>query len=109
MAKSIIVTLPHTLGPNEAKRRIAERIDLLRNAYVDKIAYSEAVWTEDRADLRVVAFGQTATAQVFVLQETVRVEVQLPWILATLSGSIQNVLTQGAKESLQLGYTPKKG
>ncbi|ACB94152.1 polyhydroxyalkanoic acid system family protein [Beijerinckia indica] len=109
MSKSIIVTLPHALSAEEAKKRIAERIDVLRTAYIDKLAYSEAVWTENRADLRVVAFGQTATAQVHVLQEIIRLEVQLPWILATLSGKIQNVLTQNAQESLQIGYSPKKG
>ena len=64
MSNSIVITVPHRLGAKEAKRRIAEQIELLRRNYIDKLAYSEANWNGDMANLRVVAFGQTATAQV---------------------------------------------
>ena len=37
MAQSIVVTVPHNLGAEAAKKRIAERIELLRAAYVDKL------------------------------------------------------------------------
>lgn len=103
MSKSIVVTLPHDLGAEAAKKRIAERIDVLRRDYVDKLAYSEINWTGDRADLRVVAFGQTTTAQLDVMADSLRIEVQLPWILAALSNKIQGVLTSNAQESLRLG------
>lgn len=108
MSKSIVVTLPHNLGAEAAKTRIAERIDLLRRDYVDKLAYSEINWTGDRADLRVVAFGQTTTAQLDVMADALRIEVQLPWILAALSGKIQGVLTSNAQDSLKIGHTPPR-
>ena len=80
MSNSIVITLPHRLGAEEAKRRIAGGIELLRRNYLDKLAYSEANWNGDTANLRVVAFGQTATAQVYVMNDALRIEVQLPWI-----------------------------
>jgi hypothetical protein len=49
--------------------------------------------------LRVVAFGQTATAQLYVMSDAVRIEVQLPWILAALTGKIQGVLKTKAEKS----------
>jgi hypothetical protein len=55
-------------------------------------------------NLRVVAFGQTATAQVYVLDDALRIEVQLPWILAALAG----ILKSNAEESLRIGHTPPK-
>ena len=109
MSNSIVITVPHRLGAKEAKRRIAEQIELLRRNYIDKLAYSEANWNGDTANLRVVAFGQTATAQVFVLDDALRVEVQLPWILAALTGKIQGILKSNAEESLRIGHTPPKG
>ena len=67
MSNAIVITVPHRLGSEEAKRRISERIELLRRDYIDKLAYSEANWNGDTANFRVVAFGQTATAQLYVM------------------------------------------
>lgn len=108
MSKSIVVTLPHDLGAEAAQKRVAERIELLRREYIDKLAYSEVNWTGARADLRVVAFGQTTIAQLDVQSDSLRIEVQLPWLLAALSNKIQGVLTSNAKDSLRIGRTPPK-
>jgi hypothetical protein len=37
MSNSIVITLPHRLGAEEAKRRIAGGIELLRRDYIDKL------------------------------------------------------------------------
>ena len=108
MSSSIVITLPHRLGAEEAKRRITGGIELLRRDYNDKLAYSEVNWNGDTANLRVVAFGQTATAQLYVMNDAVRIEVQLPWILAALTGKIQGVLKSSAEESLRIGHAPPK-
>jgi len=109
MQKSIVITVPHNLGADAAKKRICERIEALRTAYLDKLAYTEINWTGEKADLRVVALGQTVTAQIDVMPESLRIEVQLPWLLAVLGNKIQGVLTSNAQESLRIGYTPPKG
>jgi hypothetical protein len=44
MSNSIVITLPHRFGAEEAKRRIAGGIELLRRDYIDKLAYSEVNW-----------------------------------------------------------------
>jgi hypothetical protein len=108
MSNSIVITLPHRLGAEEAKRRIVGGIELLRRHYLDKLAYSEANWNGDTANLRVVALGQTVTAQVYVMNDALRIEVQLPWILAALTSKIQGVLATSAEESLRIGHTPPK-
>jgi hypothetical protein len=108
MSKSIVVSVPHNLGAEAAKKRIAERLDLLRSTYIDKLGYSEINWTGDRADLRVVAFGQTVTGQIDVMPDSLRIEAQLPWILNALAGKIQGVLNSNAQDSLRIGFTPPK-
>jgi hypothetical protein len=108
MAKSITVTLSHTLGTIEAKKRISERIELLRTQYIDKFAYSEVIWSGDRADIKVVAFGQSITAQLYVLPNMVSIEVQLPWFLAALANKIQGVLAHNGQESLKITHNPTK-
>ena len=108
MSNSIVITLPHRLGAEEAKKRISGGIELLRRDYIDKLAHSEVNWNGDTANLRVVAFGQTATAQICVMSDALRIEVQLPGILAALTGKIQGVLQSSAEESLRIGHTPPK-
>lgn len=108
MSKSIVITVPHNHSVDDARRRIAEGMDQLRHSYVEKVAHSEVCWTGDRADVKVVAFSQTITAQLDVLPETVRIEVQLPWILAALGNRIQGVLTSNARASLEIEHHPPK-
>jgi hypothetical protein len=108
MSNSIVITVPHNLGAEEAKSRIAKQLEHLRRDYIDKLAYSEANWNGNTADLRVVAFGQTATGKICVISDSLRIEVQLPWILAALTGKIQGVLKSNAEESLQIGHSPPK-
>jgi len=103
MSKPIVVTLPHSLGVEAARKRVAERITQMQREYMDKVAHSEVSWAGDRANLKVSALGQTATAQIDVLADALRIEVQLPWILAALSNKVQDVLTSNAKDSLKLG------
>jgi Putative polyhydroxyalkanoic acid system protein (PHA_gran_rgn) len=108
MSNSIVITVPHNLGAEEAKQRIVERLERLRRDYVDRLGYSEMNWSGDTADLRVVAFGQTVTGKICVMSDSLRVEVQLPWILAALTNKIQGVLKSNAEESLRIGHTPPK-
>jgi hypothetical protein len=105
MSNSIVVTVPHNLGAEEAKRRIAEQLEHLRRDYIDKLAYSEVNWNGTTANLRVAAFGQTVTGKICVMSDCLRIEVQLPWILAALTGRIQGFLKSNAEESLRIGHS----
>ena len=58
MDKSIVVTVPHDLGADAAKNRVAKEIERLRTDYLDKIARSEVNWSGNKADMRVSALGQ---------------------------------------------------
>jgi hypothetical protein len=48
------------------------------------------------------------TAQIDVLPDSVRIEAQLPWLLAALGEKAKGFLTNNAKESLKISYTPPK-
>lgn len=109
MSNAITVTVPHDLGVETAKARIAEQLTKLQRDYVDKIASSEVAWAGDVANIRVSMLGQTATAQITVLKDLLRVDVQLPWLLASLSGKVQDLIAHNANDALRIGRTPPKG
>ena len=103
MTNTFTIAVPHNLGVEAAKKRLSERMEALQREYVDKIAKSEVRWSGDVATVRVAAMGQNATAQITVLADLVRIEVQLPWLLATLAGRVQNVLAHNASDVLKIG------
>jgi hypothetical protein len=108
MPQPLVVIVPHNLGAPEAKRRLSEGMGFLKTSYIDKIASSEVSWNGDQADVRVVALGQTVTAGLDVQSDSVRIEVHLPWLLAKLSGQLEGLLSNTARDTLRIGHTPPK-
>ncbi len=100
--RSIVVTVPHDLPAAEARRRIAAMLEHLRSSYVDKLAHSEMTWNGDSADIRVVALAQEVKAHIDVLARSVRIEIVLPWLLASLAAPIEQRLRSSARETLAL-------
>jgi hypothetical protein len=106
--KSIVVTVPHRLSIAEAQRRIAAEIDHFRSSYVDKLAHSEVTWAGESADIRVIALAQEVKAHIDVLADNVRLEIKLPWLLASLAGPLTERLTSTTRDTLAIGSSPKK-
>jgi hypothetical protein len=108
MNKSIVVTVPHNLGADAAKSRVARGIERLRTEYLDKLARTEVNWSGNRADMRVSALGQTLTAQLDVQNDALRIEVRLLGLLSGLMSKVQDSLISNVKGSLQLERSPPK-
>jgi len=80
MSAPLIVSIPHSLGREEASRRL--RNGLTRAASnVPTLTVDEERWEGDRMIFRVRALGQAASGQVDVADDHVKVEVVLPWLL----------------------------
>ena len=103
MSNAITVTVPHDLGVEAAKARVSEQLARMQREYVDKVAHSEVTWAGDVGTVRVTALGQTATAQITVLKDLLRIDVQLPWVLAAISGKLQQVISRNAGDALRIG------
>lgn len=85
MTKPLVVSLPHSLGKAEAARRLQSGVTQLKSQFGDKIATVDETWAGDRMDFRVGAMGQTVAGHLVVGEDTVQVELQLPWILAMVA------------------------
>lgn len=80
MVAPLIVSIPHDLGRDEARRRL--QAGLTRAASrVPILNVDEEIWDGDRMAFRVRALGQTAAGHVDVQDDHVRLEVTLPWLL----------------------------
>lgn len=92
MHKPIQVDLPHKLGRDEARRRIANNIHKLKDHIPGGSAQVESNWQGDELNLAISALGQAVTAKIGVEETKVRVAVTLPGILGMFAGTVESML-----------------
>ncbi|GGE83696.1 polyhydroxyalkanoic acid system family protein [Sphingomonas prati] len=89
MANPTIIDLPHSLGRDEARRRIRSRIGELPGHIPGGVATVKSSWEgEDRMTMQVAAMGQEVTATLDVQDTLVRVSLILPGMLSFFTGAI---------------------
>ncbi len=100
MTQPIIIDLPHSLGAQEAKRRMQDSIHKLKDQIPGGAAVQSS-WSGDRMNLRVAAMGQQVDASLDVEETRIHLEVQLPPMLSFLAGPITKVLRRQGAEMLE--------
>jgi putative polyhydroxyalkanoate system protein len=88
MTQPIDVDLPHNLGKDEARRRIANNIHKLEQ-HIPGGAKVQSGWAGDQLNLDVAAMGQSVTATIDVMDDKVHLKVLLPGMLGMFAGVIQ--------------------
>jgi len=88
MSQPLIVSIPHKLGRQEAKRRLDSGIGRLRPELGLLLSGLDYGWDGDTLNFNASAMWQTITGRIEVLDEAVRVEIELPWIMSLLSDTI---------------------
>lgn len=85
MSKPLIVEIPHQLGREEARRRLETGIGQLKTKFGDKLNSVDETWSGNHLDVVIKAMGQAISAGLDVEADHVRLEMQLPWMLAMLA------------------------
>ena len=100
MPQPIEVDLPHNLGKDEARRRIANNVHRLTD-HIPGGAQVESGWTGDQLNLRVQAMGESVQSAIDVQDTKVRVKVLLPGMLGMFSGLIEGALQKKGSALLE--------
>jgi len=100
MTQPLVVNLPHKLGKEEAKRRIAGGIDRL-TSYIPGGADVDSSWSGDRMRLLVRTMGQEVDSHIDVADANVRLEIHLPAFLAMFGSVITGFLEKHGTELLE--------
>jgi len=85
MKERISVSIPHRLGKEEALRRIKEGIGSARNTFASLLSVQEENWIGDTLAFRVSALAQQMAGTIQVSENYVKLDVELPWLLAKLA------------------------
>ena len=91
MSEPLVITIAHKLGKEEALRRIKPALSKASESF-PVLKVEEEVWSGDRLDFRVRAIGQVAAGNVQVGEDTVRLEVTLPWLLHKFGQAVQRTV-----------------
>jgi putative polyhydroxyalkanoate system protein len=100
MSHPIEVDLPHKLGKDEARRRIANNVHKLEQ-HIPGGAQVQSGWAGDQLNLDVAAMGQSVTATIDVEESQVRLRVLLPPMLGMFAGLIQATLQKKGNALLE--------
>ena len=101
MSEPLIVVIPHSLGKDEALRRIKGGIGRAQSEFARLMSVEEEAWTGDRLTFRVSALGQRAAGFIDIYEGAVRLEVTLPWLLAKFARAAQRVIGQKGQLMLE--------
>jgi hypothetical protein len=96
MSAPLVVSIPHRLGREEARRRLQAGLTRAA-ASVPVLKVDEERWDGDRMIFRVRALGQAAAGHVDVEDDHVRVEVTLPWLLQRFAEVAQAAIKNRGK------------
>ncbi len=101
MSDIVTVTISHRLGKGEAVRRIKEGFARTDGNLGPMIAIEQHAWEGDTLRFRMRALGQTAAATIEVLEDALRIEVSLPWLLAKAAKRLLPILSKEATRLLE--------
>ena len=88
MSQPLLVSIPHRLGRLEARRRLDSGIGRLRSELTALLSGLDYHWEGDTLNFVASAMWQRITGRIEVLDEVVRVEIDLPWIMQLLRETI---------------------
>ena len=91
MTQPIDVDLPHSLGKDEARRRIANNIHKLEQ-HIPGGAQVQSMWNGEQLSLQVAAMGEAVNATIDVMESKVHLRVLLPGMLGMFAGMVQVAL-----------------
>ena len=96
MPAPLVVSIPHSLGREEAIRRLKTGLSRAASS-LPVMSVDEERWEDNRMNFRVRALGQAVAGQVDVDEDHVRVEVVLPWLLQRFAEVAQAAIQNRGK------------
>ncbi len=103
MSKPVTVSVPHKLGRDEARRRIAEGFGQLEQQMTGGmgVVACQQRWEGDRLHFEASALGQKMTGRLEVSEDSLGIEIDLPAILAALAERIAGKLKETSRKLLE--------
>jgi len=100
MQRPIDVDLPHKLGREEARRRIAGNIHKLKDHIPGGTAQVDSSWSGDTLNMIVHAMGQSVEVRIDVEEAKLHCRIILPGMLSLFAAPIEAMLNRKGADLL---------
>ncbi|WP_298422665.1 polyhydroxyalkanoic acid system family protein [Rhodoblastus sp.] len=107
MGQIVSVDVKHSLGAEEAKRRVQAGIEAMKEKYGEQLSVLQVDWSDMHADVVVGAMGHSLKGAFDFLPDCVRVSLELPWILAMIADKAKSLIAHKTENMLLLPPPPK--
>ena len=84
MNAPLTVSVPHRLGKDEAVRRLKSGLSRMAANLGALITIEQEVWIGEKLTFQMRGLGQSAAGTIEVFDDSIRIDVMLPWLLAKL-------------------------
>jgi len=98
---TVSVIVAHRLGKVEAVRRLREGLARTNGQIGAMVAMEQETWRGDTLYFRMRALGQTAAGSIEVLEDALRIDVSLPWLLAKAAKGLLPLLRKETGKLLE--------
>jgi putative polyhydroxyalkanoic acid system protein len=88
MSAPVTASVPHRLGKAEALRRLKLGLSRAKGQFGTLLTIEHEEWSGDTLRFQMRALGQSAAGTITVLEESLLIEVTLPWLLAKVAERI---------------------
>ena len=78
-----------------------EDAERLRSQFGGQAANVQETWNGDHADFRFSAMGQSITGRMDVLDDAIKLSVDVPWIFAMIADKIRGRIEQEGRKLLE--------
>jgi putative polyhydroxyalkanoate system protein len=89
MSRPVSIDIPHNLGAAEAKTRIEAGFGQLQQQIAGGLAQMEKHWEGDRLTFSAKVIGQAISGRLHVLDDAIKMEIDLPPMLAMIADTIK--------------------
>ena len=96
MNAPLTVSVPHRLGKEEAVRRLKGGMSQMATKLSALITIEQEVWSGDTLTFQMRGFGQSASGTIAVFEDSIRIDVMLPWLIAKLGERLLPALKKEA-------------
>jgi putative polyhydroxyalkanoate system protein len=100
MTKPVTVSIPHELGKVEARKRIEDGLGRMVQQFGEGVKMTKA-WEGDRLNFSAKVVGQAVSGRLDVLEEAVKMEVDLPPFFAMIADKVKGRLKKEGQLMLE--------
>ena len=94
------MTIPHTLGEGEARKRVQGMISNMKEQYGDRVSDLHEEWNGDTGRFSLKAMGMSLKGTLQITDDQLKVDGDLPWAAKPFQGTIEATIRERAERLL---------